>query len=99
MGGSSFGEVENCALCAFCGCHQDFVRGSLKPATNGLSAWPNLQLDYQALDLVTRARSKLVIAQYRVDSPRGEVCRERAFVLEGEKISPVTNTRRTCTQY
>ena len=49
--------------------------------------------------LVTRANSKLLVAQYRVDSPRGEECRERAFVLEGQKITPVTNTRRTCTQY
>lgn len=50
-------------------------------------------------DLVTRANSKLLVAQFRVESPGGVECRERAFVLEGEKITPVTNTRRTCTQY
>ena len=50
-------------------------------------------------DLVTRANSKLIVAQYRIDSPRGEECRERAFILEGEKITPVTNTRRSCTNY
>lgn len=50
-------------------------------------------------DLVTRANSKLLVAQFRVDSPRGEECRERAFILEGEKITPVTNTRRSCTSY
>ena len=50
-------------------------------------------------DLVTRANSKLLVAQFRVDSPRGEECRERAFILKGEKITPVTNTRRSCTNY
>ena len=50
-------------------------------------------------DLVIRANSILLVAQFRVDSPRGEECRERAFILEGEKITPVTNTRRSCTNY
>jgi hypothetical protein len=50
-------------------------------------------------DLVTRANSKLLIAQYRIDSRRGEECRERAFVFDGDKLTPTTGTRRTCTQY
>ena len=50
-------------------------------------------------DLVTRANSKLVVAQFRIDSPRGEECRERAFILEGQKITPVSSTRRSCTTY
>lgn len=50
-------------------------------------------------DLVTRANSKLVVAQFRIDSPRGEECRERAFILEREKITPVSSTRRSCTNY
>lgn len=50
-------------------------------------------------DLVTRANSKLVVAQFHIDSPRGEECRERAFTLEGEKLTPVTSTRRSCTNY
>ena len=49
-------------------------------------------------DLVTRANSKLLVAQFRLDL-RGEECRERAFILDGEKITPVTNTRRSCTKY
>lgn len=49
--------------------------------------------------LVTRANSKLLVAQFHIDSPRGEECRERAFILEGEKLTPVTNTRRSCTNY
>lgn len=49
--------------------------------------------------LVTRANSKLLVAQFRIDAPRGEECRERAFRLEGGKITPVTNTRRSCTDY
>ena len=50
-------------------------------------------------DLLTRANSRLLVAQFRVESSRGEECRERAFILEGEKITPVTNTRRSCTKY
>ena len=50
-------------------------------------------------DLITRANSKLLVAQYHVELRDGEECRERAFVFDGEKIAPVNNTRRTCTQY
>lgn len=50
-------------------------------------------------NLLTRANSRLLVAQFRVESPRGEECRERAFILEGEKLTPVTNTRRSCTKY
>ena len=50
-------------------------------------------------DLVTRANSKLLVAQYRIDSPRGEECRERAFVFDADKLTPTAGTRRTCTQY
>jgi len=50
-------------------------------------------------DLVTRANSRLLLAQFRVDSPRGKQCRERAYILEGEKITPVTNTRRSCAKF
>jgi len=50
-------------------------------------------------DLLTRANSRLFVAQFRVESSRGEECRERAFILRGEKITPVTNTRRSCTKY
>jgi len=49
--------------------------------------------------LVTRANSRMFVAQYRIDAPRGEECRERTFVFEGQKIAPITGTRRTCTQY
>lgn len=48
-------------------------------------------------ELVTRANSKLLIAQFHIDSLRGEECRERAFKLEDEKITPLTNTRPSCT--
>lgn len=50
-------------------------------------------------DLVTRANSKLLVAQYRIDSPSGEECRERAFVFDGDNLMPTTGTRRACTQY
>jgi hypothetical protein len=50
-------------------------------------------------DLVTRADSKLLVAQYRIDSTRGEECRERAFVFDGGKLTPISGTRRSCTNY
>lgn len=50
-------------------------------------------------DVVTRANSKLLVAQYRIDAPRGEECRERAFVFDGGKLRAITGTRRTCTQH
>lgn len=50
-------------------------------------------------DLVTRANSKLLVSQYRIESPRGDECRERAFVFNEDKLKPITGTRRTCTQY
>ena len=50
-------------------------------------------------DLVTRANSKLLVAQFRIDSPNGEQCRQRVYILQGEKIKAVTDTRRTCTDY
>ena len=50
-------------------------------------------------DLVTRANSKMFVAQYRIFVPHGEECRERTFIFDGGKIAPITGTRRTCTQY
>jgi hypothetical protein len=49
-------------------------------------------------DLLTHANSKLLVAQYHVNSSRGEECRERAFLFDGKLIAPLTNTRRTCTR-
>ena len=49
-------------------------------------------------DLLTRANSKLLVAQYHVNSSRGEECRERAFLFDGKLIIPLTNTRQTCTR-
>jgi hypothetical protein len=50
-------------------------------------------------DLVTRANRRMLIAQYQIDSPRVDECRERIFVFEGAKVTPITGTRRTCSQY
>jgi hypothetical protein len=54
--------------------------------------------NFGAADLLTRANSKLLVAQYHVNSSRGEECRERAFLFDGKLITPLTNTRRTCTR-
>jgi hypothetical protein len=50
-------------------------------------------------DLITRPNSRLLIAQYHIELPGGEECRERAFVLKGRGLRPVTSTRRTCKDY
>lgn len=50
-------------------------------------------------DLVTRSNSKLLVAQFQIDSPHGEECRERAFIFDGDKLTPITGTRRTCSRY
>ena len=68
---------------------KDFDAGEPSPKTR--EGYPYVT------DLLTRANSKLLVAQYHVDSSRGEECRERAFIFEDEKITPLTNTRRTCT--
>jgi len=65
-----------------------------------LSSGRELRLlkNFRVADLLTRANSKLLVAQYHVNSPRGEECRERAFLFDGKLIKPLTNTRRTCTR-
>ena len=53
-------------------------------------------------DLITRRNSRLLVAQWRFDSSRVELrndCRERVFVLNGTKLTPITGIRRRCTQY
>ena len=70
---------------------RDFDAGERAPKTR--DGYPSVT------DLITRANSKLLVAQYHVDLHGGEECRERAFVFDGNKITPITKTRRTCTQY
>jgi hypothetical protein len=50
-------------------------------------------------DLITRANSKLLVAQYHVDLHGREECRERTFVFVGGKITAISKTRRACTRY
>lgn len=51
------------------------------------------------IDLVTRADSRLLVAQYRIDGLGGEDRRERSFILAAGKLSALGGTRRPCTQY
>jgi hypothetical protein len=67
--------------------------GAAEPAPKTRDGYPYVT------DLITRANSKLLVAQYHVELGSGEECRERAFVFDGEKITPVTNTQRTCTNF
>ena len=53
-------------------------------------------------DLITRRNSRLLVAQWRFDTSRVELrddCRERVFVLNGAKLTPITGTQSSCTQY
>ena len=53
-------------------------------------------------DLITRRNSRLLVAQWRFDTSRVELreeCRERVFVFNGTKLTPITATRRSCKQY
>ena len=70
---------------------EDFSAGETPPKTR--EGFPYLT------DLVTKPDSKLLVAQYRIDSPRGPECRERAFVFDRGKLTPVGGTRRSCTDY
>lgn len=53
-------------------------------------------------ELITRPNSRMLVVQWRFDSSRidrRDDCRERLFVLNGAKLTPITGTRRSCTQY
>jgi len=66
---------------------------SAEPAPTTREGYPYIT------DLVTRPNSKLLVAQFIVQSPTGEQCRERAFVFEAGKLTPVTNTRGSCSKF
>jgi hypothetical protein len=66
---------------------KDFAAGEPTPKTR--EGYPYIT------DLETRANSKLLVAHYVIQAPGGDECRERAFVLNNGKVTPVTGTRRT----
>lgn len=47
-------------------------------------------------DLLSRPSSRLLVAQYILDTPSGAACRERLFLLEEEKLRAISGTRRSC---
>lgn len=49
-------------------------------------------------DLIARPDSAMLIAQYNVELPSGVECRERVFVLEGERLRAITNTKVGCSK-
>jgi hypothetical protein len=67
--------------------------GAVEPTPTTREGYPYVT------DVVTRRNSKLLVAQYRIDSPQGDRCRERAFALENRSLVPVTGTRPSCTEY
>ncbi len=68
----------------------------LAPFATGESP-PKTQEGYTYItELITRPNSHMIIAQYLVDTPTGDECRERMFVMQGEKLRPVSNTRIGC---
>ncbi len=51
-------------------------------------------------DLVTRAGSNMLVAQYQVENGTvGGECRERIFVLENERLRPITETKYGCSAF
>ena len=56
-------------------------------------------LNVYLADLITRPNSRLLVAQFRHEPQNGEECRERVFLFNGTKLTPITGTRRTCTRY
>jgi len=51
------------------------------------------------IQFVTQPDSKLLILQYYVEVGERDECRERAFVLKGKKLRPISATRRGCRDY
>lgn len=47
-------------------------------------------------DLLSRADSRLLVAQYILEATQGEECRERLFVLEEGRLRTISATRNTC---
>lgn len=50
-------------------------------------------------DLLSRPDSRLLVAQYILDTPSGEQCRERLYVLDGGKLGAISQTRRSCERW
>jgi hypothetical protein len=51
-------------------------------------------------DLVTRMNSAMLVAQYHVKTETvGIECRERIFVLDNEKLRPISNTKIGCSSF
>jgi hypothetical protein len=47
--------------------------------------------------LFSRSGSRMLIAQYHIDfGKEREECRERVFLLEKDRLKPITGTRRGC---
>ncbi len=53
--------------------------------------------------IVTRPNSRLLIAQYEIQQIQRSVenseCRERSFLFDGERLKPITSTRRSCRKF
>lgn len=47
-------------------------------------------------DLLSRPNSRLLVAQYILDVPSGEECRERLYVFDGGKLRAISQTLRSC---
>lgn len=50
-------------------------------------------------DLIGRPGSYMLVAQYQVDNPKGQECRERTFAFENEVLKPITNTKVGCSVF
>ena len=46
--------------------------------------------------LFFRPNSRLLVTQYEIGAPKGTECRERSFILEKDRLKPVTPTIYSC---
>jgi hypothetical protein len=50
-------------------------------------------------ELIFRPESTMVIAQYLISAPSGEICREKIFNFNGASLDALTDTKNTCNHY
>ncbi len=70
---------------------------TLAPFASGESPSKTREGYSYTTDLFSRPNSNLLIAQYSVDTPSGEQCRERSFLwVEDKFLRPISNTKIGC---
>lgn len=72
---------------------------TLAPFASGEPAPMTTEGYLYVTDLVTRAGSNMLAPQYQVDNGTGGECRERIFVLQNDRLQPITETKHGCSVF